>query len=59
LWFLKAGPRKKFCFKPVRSAKKVADPWFTPLTGNMQHKQLIRTGLHIKTMMNCAKCYEV
>jgi len=26
LWFLKAGPRKKFCFKPVRSAKKVANP---------------------------------
>jgi len=24
--FLKAGPRKNFSFKPVRSAKKVADP---------------------------------
>jgi len=27
LWFLKAGPRKNFPFKPVRSAKKVADTW--------------------------------
>jgi len=25
--FLNAGPRKNFSFKPVRSAKKVADPW--------------------------------
>jgi len=25
--FLKAGPRKNFSFKPVRSARKVADPW--------------------------------
>jgi len=24
--FLKAGPRKNFSFKPVRSTKKVADP---------------------------------
>jgi len=29
--FLKAGPRKNFSFKPVRSAKKVADPWCTLL----------------------------
>jgi len=29
--FLKAGPRKNFSFKPVRSAKKVADPWSTRL----------------------------
>jgi len=27
--FLKAGPRKNFSFKPVRSAKKVADPCST------------------------------
>jgi len=26
--FLKAGPRKNFSFKPVRNAKKVADPCF-------------------------------
>jgi len=30
LWFLKAGPRKNFPFKPVRSAKKVADPCSKP-----------------------------
>jgi len=27
--FLKAGPRKNFSFKSVRSAKKFADPCFT------------------------------
>jgi len=27
--FLKAGPRKNFSFKPVRSARKVADPCYT------------------------------
>jgi len=25
--FVKAGPRKIFSFKPVRSGKKVAGPW--------------------------------
>ena len=31
MFIFKAGPRKVFRLKPVRCAKKVADPWFTQL----------------------------
>ena len=43
--FLKAGPRKNFSFKLVRSAKNVADPWVMPLLDNLSMVQpLLHTG---------------
>ena len=34
MFIFKAGPRKVFRLKPVRCAKKVADPWFRALVSN-------------------------
>ena len=34
MFIFKAGPRKVFRLKPVRGAKKVADPWFIRMDQN-------------------------
>ena len=34
MFIFKAGPQKVFRLKPVRCAKKVADPWFKGCTFN-------------------------